>query len=181
MSNQFLSQIVVLIGAIISALGAFGSYHYGKIQETATADAATKEQEKLTREISDLKQVAGEHAKQTTLIAEFLNVKPDKWMEVRLDNIPPGVADFALLLFKTDHGRISGKVRIKGSSRITSFSTTPNSKTPVAVANRWDAQAQQYTVPTILEFSVTEQTVQTAKLSILTAGWIDTRGKEPHL
>ena len=94
--------------------------------------------------------------------------------------MPPGVTDYLLLLFASDKGRISGKVRIKGSPEVTSFSTTTNNRVPVALRNLWVPEENQYMVPTIMQFKITEKTETSSSLSIFTQGWIDTRGNEPH-
>ena len=85
-----------------------------------------------------------------------------------------------MLLFAADKGRISGKVRIKGSTITSSFSTTANWNIPVAVPNLWLAKAEHYQVPTMPEFAITQKTEPDAVLSIFTQGWIDSRGREPH-
>jgi hypothetical protein len=97
-----------------------------------------------------------------------------------MKNVPAGVTDYLLLLFVSDKGRVSGKVRAQGSDKIAFFSTTVNNKIPVAVPNLWIPKDQQYKIPTILEFSISEATEANAILSILTQGWIDSRGREPH-
>jgi hypothetical protein len=48
------------------------------------------------------------------------------------------------------------------------------------VPNLWLPKEQQYKIPTILEYAVTQKTEPDATLSIFTQGWIDTRGREPH-
>jgi hypothetical protein len=118
--------------------------------------------------------------KRTELIYEALGVKQDVWTDIEIKNVPDGATDYLLLLFKSNKGRISGKVRIKGSQSVSSFSTTANDTIPVAVPNLWIPALKQYQVPTILEFSVTEKTATDAGLSIFTQGWVDSRGTEPH-
>ena len=103
-----------------------------------------------------------------------------KWSEVELKNFPAVMADYVLLLFKSDKGRIIGKVRLKGSTEEYPFSTTANSRTPIAVRNIWLPQEQHYKSPAYLEFLMTEITEPNARLSIYTQGWIDSRGQEPH-
>ena len=97
-----------------------------------------------------------------------------------MKHVPPGVTDYLLLLFASNKGRISGKVRIKDSSEETTFSTTANNRVPVALRNVWVPEESQYKVPTILQFIITEKTSSDSALSIYTQGWIDTRGNEPH-
>lgn len=181
MTAQSICQVFIVLGVVISTFATYGSFHFGKAQAAATAKESESIQNRLHDQIEELKQNVSAQAEHTKLIGEFLNVKPDQWQSVELKNIPPGVADYAMLLFQTSEGRISGKTRMKGSQLTTMFSTTPNSKTPVAVGNHWDIKSGQYASPAILEFAVTEQTAPNATLKILTAGWIDTRGREPHL
>src|SRR5262249_15091796 len=116
----------------------------------------------------------------TDLIFEALNVTQDVWTAVKIDSVPPGVADYLLLLFKSNKGRISGKVRVQGSSHVAYFSTTTNDTLPVAVPNLWVPQENQYKIPTVIEFAITEKTASDATISIFTQGWVDRRGREPH-
>lgn len=102
------------------------------------------------------------------------------WTELEMKHVPPGVTDYLLLLFASNKGRISGKVRIKGSTEEYAFSTTANNRVPVALRNVWVPEESQYKVPTILQFIITEKTSSDSALSIYTQGWIDTRGNEPH-
>jgi len=48
------------------------------------------------------------------------------------------------------------------------------------VPNLWMPSEKQYQVPTVIEFAVTEITDAGATLTILTKGWIDSRGREPN-
>jgi hypothetical protein len=114
------------------------------------------------------------------LIYRATKIKEEIWTPVEMKNVPEGVTDYLLLLFQSDKGRVSGKVRIKGSEEIYTFSTTANNRFPIAVRNFWLAEKGQYKVPTILEFMITEKTDVTASLSIYTQGYIDTAGREPH-
>jgi len=94
-----------------------------------------------------------------------------------LQKTPQGVTDHLLLLFKSDKGNISGKVRIKGSKDIYPFSTIANQQIPLAVRNLWLPKEGKYKEPTIMEFAVTEKTEPDASLKIFTAGWIEDLGK----
>ena len=109
-----------------------------------------------------------------------MNIKRDLWQSVTIDSVPPGNTDYLLLLFKSDRGRISGKARVKGSENEVSFSTTVNDTIPVAVPNLWLPDQKRYKSPTVLEFTVSEMTDTGATLTMLTNGWIDSRGREPH-
>jgi hypothetical protein len=115
-----------------------------------------------------------------TLVFESQKLEQEVWKEVELKGVPPGVADYALLLFKSNAGRIIGRVRIKDSSYISSFSTTVNDTIPVAVQNLWVRSEGMYKIPTVLEFSITEKPSPDASLMIYTEGYIDSRGSEPH-
>ena len=95
------------------------------------------------------------------------------------ETVPPTAA-YLLLLFRSDKGRIDGKVRVKGSKNIAAFSTTANDTVPLAIQNVWSASAKKYNWPVTLELAVTEKTQSDAALSILTQGWIDDLGQEPH-
>jgi hypothetical protein len=180
MSPQYISQFMVLVGVLISALGAFGSYHYGKQEERRASETAANRETALNDQLAKFQTTLDT---KTDLILKSVLVKPDNttWLSFTASMIPPGVADYLLLLFIADKGRISGKIRVKGSQSVSLFSTTANARNPVAIPNSRELGAAQYRVPTVLEYSITESTVPDAKLSILTAGFIDTRGQEPPL
>jgi hypothetical protein len=178
MTPQIACQIILAFGVLLSAAGGFGSFYFGKIEEKQNRLASNKAQSELRAQIDQLQ---ASFDTKIDLIFQAMNVKPDEWKSVQLNNVPAEVADFALILFRSDRGRISGKVRIKGSKNIAFFSTSANARTPVAVANVWDGKSKQYVAPAVLEFSLTEKTDSSATLSVFTAGWIDSRGQEPHL
>ena len=180
MTLQTASQIVLLVGIILSAIGGYGSYYFGKLEEAENKRTSAKTQDELKAQITKLQANTSQINERTELIFQSLKVKAETWVEVEMKNFPPGVTDYLLLLFTSDKGRISGKVRIKGSEDISFFSTTANNKVPVALRNLWLPEEGQYKVPTIMEFIVTEKTEPDASLSIYTQGWIDTRGREPH-
>jgi hypothetical protein len=138
---QTLSQIIALFGVILTAVGGFGAYHYGKVEDAAKDEKNQNEQQNLLSQITEL---------------------------------------YLLVLFKTDKGLITGKVRVEGSDDVSAFSTTANSNTPVALRNVWVAAEKHFKMPTVMEFLVTEKIPSDASLSIFTAGWIDTRDREPH-
>ena len=154
-----------------------------RCRRTAEADAAAT-QTRLENDKAEL------HARlekfETTLnknteeVFRAMNIKREVWQSVTINTVPPGVTDYILLLFRSDHGRISGKVRVKGSQTETSFSTTANDTIPVAVPNLWLPEQKHYQAPTTLEFLVTQKTDAGATLTVLTKGWIDSRGREPH-
>jgi hypothetical protein len=177
MSFQTISQILALAGLLLTGLGGFGAYYFGKREDERQQAASDRTQNELKAQLAALQASVTDR---TELIFQALNIKPDTWMPVEMKNVPPGVADYLLLLFVSDKGRITGKVRIKGSDQICFFSTTANNRTPVAVPNLWLPKDQHYAMPTILEFAVTHKTEPDATLSIFTQGWIDTRGREPH-
>lgn len=180
MTLQTASQIVLLVGVLLSALGGFGSYYYGKLEEEKNKRESDVAQNELNAQIKDLQAHTSNISDKTELIFQALKVKEETWMEVEMKNVPQGVADYLLLLFASDKGRIIGKVRIKGSEHVSSFSTTANNRVPVAVRNLWVPKEGQYKTPTILEFAVTEKTEPNASLSIYTQGWVDSRGREPN-
>lgn len=180
MTLQTVSQIVLLIGVVLSAFGAYGSYHYGKIEEAENKRESDKAQNELKAQIKDLQANTSQISDKADLIFQALKVKTEAWMEVEMKNAPAGIADYLLLLFASDKGRISGKVRIKGSENVASFSTTANNRVPVAIRNLWLPKEGQYKIPTIMEFTVTEKSEPDASLSIYTQGFIWSRGQEPH-
>ncbi len=132
----------------------------------------------LHAELTKLREAIDKNTKQ---VFKALNLKPEVWQSFKTDSVPSPVADYIMLLFRTDRGRVLGKVRVKGSSIETPFSTTANKDLPVLVPNVWDPDEQHYIDPTFVEFVVTETIDPTAALTILTKGWIDTLGQEPHL
>ncbi|THI83606.1 MAG: hypothetical protein CAF41_013930 [Nitrospira sp. CG24A] len=180
MTSQTVSQIVLLLGVVLSAFGAYGSYHYGKLEEAENKRESDKAQNELKTQIKELQANTSQISDKADLIFQALKVKTEIWMEVEMKNVPAGITDYLLLLFASDKGRISGKVRIKGSENVASFSTTANNSVPVAVRNLWLPKEGQYKIPTIMEFAVTEKTEPDASLSIYTQGFIWSRGQEPH-
>jgi hypothetical protein len=180
MTSQTVSQIVLLLGVLLSAIGGFGSYYYGKLEERESKLESDKAQNELKSQIKELQTNTSQINNKTELIFQALNIKAETWVEVEMKSVPPGVTDYLLLLFASNKGRISGKVRIKGSDSISSFSTTANNSIPVAVRNLWLPKEGHYKMPTILEFTVNEKTEPDASFSIYTSGWIDSAGQEPH-
>jgi len=177
MNGQTICQIIIFVGALLSGAGALGSFHFRKADEASSKAAAAATQKALSDQIDRLQSGMDSN---TELLVEAVNLRRDVWMQVEMTHVPPGVTDYLLLLFRSNHGRISGKIRIKGSQHTAFFSTTVNDRTAVAVPNLWLPDQDQYQVPTILEYAVTEQTDVQSALSIYTQGWIDRRGQEPH-
>ena len=177
MTSQTVFQIVTLLGIFITAIGGFGSYYYGKLEEETYKEKADKTQDELKAKIVALQAGTSKIDKRMELIFEALKVKEETWMEVEMKNVPQGVTDFLLLLFKSDKGTIGGKARIKGTKEIYPFSTIANNDIPLAVRNLWLPNEGKYKDPIIMEFAVTEKTVPDASLKIFTDGWIDDLGK----
>jgi hypothetical protein len=174
MSGQAISQLVMLVAALVLAIATFSANHFGRLdaaKQRKAREASEAAVQAMLSKISD-------HT--VELLARSTALPTDVWTEVAMKNVPPGVTDYLLLLFVANKGRISGKVRIKGSTNVSYFSTTSNSQIPVAVPNLWLPKEQHYKIPTILEFAVTEKTESDAELSIFTQGWIDMRGRESH-
>jgi hypothetical protein len=167
---QTASQMLLAFGVILSVFGTFGSYYFGKIEQANSQRKSDEVQSELKAQIAKL-QVTFDA--KTDLIYRALKVKEDVWTAVVTNTVPPGVTEYLLLIFKSDTGRISGKVRVQGSDNIASFSTSVNDTLPVAVANLWVPKEHQYKVPTVIEFTVTEKTVADSSLSIFTQGWVD--------
>jgi hypothetical protein len=69
------------------------------------------------------------------LVFQSAELKQEVWTEVEMKDVPPGVADYVLVLFRSNIGRISGKVRIKGSQDVSPFYTTVNNtvRSPCAI------------------------------------------------
>ncbi len=171
---------MLLLGILLSAAGGFGSYYYGKLEEAENKRESDKAQNELKAQIKDLQTNTSKISDKAELIFQALKVKAETWMEVEMKNVPPDLTDYLLLLFVSDKGRISGKVRMKGSENVASFSTTANNRWPVAVPNLWLAKEGRYQTPPVMEFTVTEKTEPDASLSIYTQGFIWSRGQEPH-
>ena len=177
MTSQTISQSVLVLGILLTALGTGGSYYFGKIEERENQRKSANVQNELNSQITKLQSTFDA---KTDLIFKALKVKQDVWTSVETDMVPPGMAEFLFLIFKADKGRISGKVRIKGSEETAYFSTSANDTTPVAVPNLWVPSERQYKVPTVIEFTVTEKSVPDFTLSIFTQGFIDSMGKAPY-
>lgn len=179
MTLQTASQIVLFLGVFLSAIGGFGSYYYGKIEEGESKRESDKVQNELKAQIEKLDANTSQTHDMMRLLFQAQKVKQETWIEVETNDVPPGTTAYLMLLFTSDKGRISGKVRVKGSENESSFSTTANDKVPVAVRNLWLPKEGQYKMPTTIEFTVTEKTEPDASLNIYTQGWIDS-GQEPH-
>jgi len=167
---------VILLGAVVGAFGVFGSSIYKDRSAQRDKAAQQKTINDLTAQVAKFEAALN---KNTEVILASQLVKPDDKWSVELKNIPTSVADYALLLFRSDRGRITGKVRLAGSNTETLFSTAANDKLPIAVPNVWETNS--YRSPAVLEYAITSTTDPSAHLSILTAGWIDFRGQQPHL
>ena len=174
---QLFFYALILFGAIVGAVGGFGSSIYKDRSAQRDKAAQQKTINDLTAQVAKFEAVLN---KNTEVILASQQAKPDdKWQSVELKNIPASVADYALLLFRSDRGRITGKVRLAGSKTQTLFSTAANDRLPIAVPNVWESNS--YRSPAVLEYAITGTTDPSAHLSILTAGWIDFRGQQPHL
>ena len=176
MTYQTICQLLMLLGIILTALGGYGSYYFGNIEQSVR----DKKTDELKNQVSSLKAMTAKISEQNNLIYQSIVGDDADWKELEMKHVPPGVTDYLLLLFASDKGRISGKVRIKDSTEETSFSTTANNKFPVALRNLWVPENNQYRVPTVMQFMITEKTDPNASLSIFTHGFIDTLGNEPH-
>lgn len=151
MSFQTISQIVLTIGIILTALGGFGSYHFGKKEERDKERASEEAQGRLNSQIvelqSELESVRSNTAQideKVDLIFKASGLVREKWTEIQLKHVPEGVTDYVVLLFASDKGRITGRVRIKGSKEEYPFSTTANDRIPVAVRNLWLPEKGHY-------------------------------------
>ena len=180
LSLQTIFQLVLVVGVVLTAIGTYGSYHYGKEEQDARDRLSDKRQDALKSEISKLQAEAAKTNQKIELIYQAVKPQEDVWMEVEMKNIPGPIADYLLLLFASDKGRISGKARIKGSDELYTFSTTANNRHPVAIRNLWLKSEGQYKTPVVLQFSITERTDPDASFQIYTAGFIFSRGQEPH-
>jgi hypothetical protein len=132
--------------------------------------------------------VEGEHTAQLkhieNLVGELVfhsgKLSKDEWKEVTITAFPQD-ASYILLLFSCKQGFIIGRVRVKGSEDVSSFSTTVNDTIPVAVRNLWVSAEGRYKIPTIIEFSVHEKPTPNASLSVYTKGFLlDLHGIEHH-
>jgi hypothetical protein len=176
---QVLFYVAIFIGALLVAGGSFGS-------SMVTRWSGQREKAALQAQLdtvqTQLQKFEAALDKNTTAVLQAAKITPDdQWQSVELNSVPPGVADYALMLFRSDRGRITGKVRMKGSKTETAFSTSANDKLPLAVPNVWDVGGGHYQIPTVLEYAVTQSTDPAGRLSIFTAGWIDFLGQQPHL
>ena len=170
---------VILIGAVAAAGGGFMS----SLETKKSGERSRVElQQRYDTVVGELKKFEASLDKHLTKVLDAVAAKPDdKWQSIELNNFPSLVADYALVLFRSSGARISGKVKFKGSKSETLFSTSANNNIPLAVPNAWDPQTDLYRSPATLEYVVTNTTNPADRLSIFTAGWIDSRGAEPHL
>lgn len=180
MTLQTICQIIIVIGIFITAAGSFGSYYFGKSEQEIKDIEHKKENVNLKSQVNSLLAMTTKIAEQNDLIYSSTVVNNEEWHDVEMKHVPDGVADYLMLLFASNTGRITGKVRIKGASEETTFSTTANNQVPVALRNLWIPEINQYQTPTIIQFMISNKTHKEASLSIYTQGWIDTLGTEPH-
>lgn len=171
--------LLIMLGGLGVAIGTWGS---SREKDKSSARDKAALQLRLDGVTAQLAKFDAQQGKNTETLLNAIGAKPnEQWQSVQLTNIPDVVADFALMLFRADHGRINGKVRIRGSKAEAFFSTSANDRMPIAVPNVWDPKTGLYHAPAFLEYTITEVTEPNAHLSILTAGWIDFRGAQPHL
>ncbi|MBR1191158.1 hypothetical protein [Bradyrhizobium sp. AUGA SZCCT0160] len=190
---QWFFSGLILFGALASAVGGFGSTYVtkkaGERSQAAAKEAAARDKLELQQRLegdkadlqAELTKLRQSLDQNTSIVFKAMNIKLDTWTKIELKSVPTGgVVDYVMLLFKSDRGRISGKARVEGSETISTFSTTANDSIPVVVPNAWIPAEKRYRNTTTLEFTITEKTDPAATLSILTKGYIDTRGREPH-
>jgi len=180
MSWQTISQIVLLVGVLLTAIGGFGSYYFGRTEQNERERISDEKQAALREQIVQLQASTTRMSEQVQLIYQAAKLQEDVWIEVEMKNAPGPITDYLMLLFTSDKGRISGKARIKGSEEIYTFSTTVNNKLSIALRNVWIESEGQYKSPIILQFVITQKTDPEASFSIYTAGFIFSRGQEPH-
>lgn|GEM_PF-2614786 len=179
MSLQTISQLVLVLGIILTGVGTFGAYHFGKQEDDEKDRLSNQKQAELQKELTDLKSMNTRMDANIDLLVRTAIPKSEIWAQIDASSYAPPTAAYINLLFKSDKGLIAGKVRIKGSSETYSFSTTSNNEIPIAVRNVWDADSKSYKTPTTVEYLVTEKSNISANLSIYTHGWIDALGNEP--
>lgn len=100
-----------------------------------------------------------------------LKARQGEWIDVETDAAPPN-ATAMNLLFDADKGLIIGKIRIRGSDVVASFSTDVNNVQGVMVRNvptGRDGRGPAY--PIVLQFVILEQTHPEASLNIRAAGY----------
>ncbi len=171
---QTMNQVALVAGIIITALAGWVSYRHGH--------RLAKEKDRIIRQhLEDLKAHTPGINKKRELILRVSAAPNEKWTEIILGTVPGAVADYILMVFTSDKGRVSGKVRIKGSHEEYPFSTTANDCFPVVIRNLWVPETRQYKVPVVLEWIITEKTEVDASLSMWTEGWIETHDRESHV
>jgi hypothetical protein len=173
---QTICQVLIVVAGLVATLAGYGSFHFKGLADKERQAKSDNEQSELHSRIEKLQNT---YEANTTLLFSALKIKQEEWVELKTETVPPTTA-YLLLLFRSDKGRIDGKVRVKGSKNIAVFSTTANDTVPLAIQNVWSASTKKYNWPVTLELAVTEKTQSDAALSILTQGWIDDLGQEPH-
>ena len=169
-----LSQIAFVVGIIVTALAGWASYCYGHRR--------AKEKDRIiSQHLEDLKTHTPGINKKRELILRVSAAPNEKWTEIILGTVPGAVADYILMVFTSEKGRVSGKVRIKGSHEEYPFSSTANDSIPVVIRNLWVPETRHYKVPVVLEWIITEKTEADASLSMWTEGWLETHDRKPHV
>lgn len=99
-----------------------------------------------------------------------LKAAKDQWVDVETDAAPPAATAIDLL-FGADKGLIIGKVRIRGSDVVASFSTDVNNLQQVVVRNAPTNNGEAPAYPIVLQFVILEKTHPEASLNISVAGY----------
>ena len=128
---QTICQVLIFVGVVLSGLAALGSNHFKGIADKQKQDKSDQEQSELRSRIDKFQNT---YEANTKLLFGALRVKDEQWVELKTETVPPTTA-YLLLLFRSDKGRIDGKIRVKGSNSVTMFSTTANDTVPLAVQN----------------------------------------------
>ena len=169
-----ISQIAFVVGIIVTALAGWASYCYGHRR--------AKEKDRIIRQqLNDLNANTTGINKKRDLILRISAAPNETWTEIILETVPGSVAGYILMLFTSDRGRVSGKVRIKGSHEEYPFSTTANDRFPIVIRNLWVLETRHDKVPVVLEWIITEKTEAGASLNMWTEGWLETHDREPHV
>ncbi|MBC8418135.1 MAG: hypothetical protein H8E10_06020 [Desulfobacterales bacterium] len=175
----------MLFGAFLVALGAFGSYFFGKQDAEKKEKQAAISREQDQRRIAELQDKLAAIQTDTSSIPA-INQKIDKllfqstegpheeWQSIKMIEVAPWFGgegiDHIFLVFKSSSGVIDGKIRIEGADEIYSFSTLINSTLPIAVRNLWLPEKKHFRKLPTIQYKITRKSIEKAMLSIVMVG-----------
>lgn len=171
MSLLTLSHIFILAGIIITGLGGFGSYYFGK-KESDQKDAEFET--KLNEIRTDTSSNVDMSKKIYQILVKTTEGPKKEWNSIRMIEVADWFGgegiDYMYFVFKSSSGVIRGNLRINDTEEVYSFSTMTNTNLPIAVRNLYLLEKGHFRKFPTIEYKVTEKTDPFATLSIVMVG-----------